>query len=105
MPQFSVYRNRNPQSKGRFPLLLDVQSDLLEPLATRVVVPLAAATSARSRLMQTLTPILKIDGKEYLLMTPQLAGIPVNALGPSVGNLIAERQAVTAALDFLIAGY
>lgn len=67
--------------------------------------PLAAATSARSRLMKTLTPMVKIDGKEYLLMTPQLAGIPVNTLGPSVGNLIGERQAVTAALDFLIAGY
>jgi toxin CcdB len=105
MPQFSVYRNRNPQSKGRFPLLLDVQSDLLEPLATRVVVPLAAAASARSRVMKTLTPIVKIDGKEYLLLIPQLAGIAANTLGPSVGNLVAERQTVTAALDFLIAGY
>lgn len=105
MAQFSVYRNRNAQSKGRFPLLLDVQSDLLEPLATRVVVPLAAAASARSRPMKTLTPILKIEGKEFLLMTPQLAGIPANTLGPSVGSLVAERQTITAALDFLIAGY
>jgi toxin CcdB len=38
MPQFAVYRNRNPASRTRFPLLLDIQSDLLEPLTTRVVI-------------------------------------------------------------------
>jgi len=54
MPQFSLYRNRNPASRARFPLLLDIQSDLLEPLATRVVVPLAPAESGRPRSMRTL---------------------------------------------------
>jgi hypothetical protein len=28
MPQFALYRNRNPASRTRFPLLLDIQSDL-----------------------------------------------------------------------------
>jgi toxin CcdB len=105
MPQFAVYRNRNPQSKARFPLLLDIQSDLLEPLGTRVVVPLTASSGKLSRSMTRLTPILKFAGKEYLLVTPQLAGIPVTALGPSVGDLAGDRQTITAALDFLIAGF
>jgi hypothetical protein len=34
MPQFAVYRNRNEATRAQFPLLLDVQSDLLEPLYT-----------------------------------------------------------------------
>ena len=33
MPQFALYQNRNPASRKRFPLLLDIQSDLLEVLA------------------------------------------------------------------------
>jgi toxin CcdB len=70
MSQFALYRNRNPASKTRFPLLLDIQSDLLEGLATRVVVPLALASAARARSMRTLTPILKFEGKEFLMMTP-----------------------------------
>lgn len=55
MPQFALYRNRNAATRARFPLLLDIQSDLLDPLATRVVVPLSPAGTARSRFMQALT--------------------------------------------------
>jgi toxin CcdB len=105
MAQFSVYRNRNPASKGRFPLLLDVQSDLLEPLATRVVVPLSAASSSRARSMDSLTPTVRFDGRDYLMVTPQLAGIASRELGPIVGNLSESRHAIVAALDFLISGY
>ena len=104
MPQFALYRNRNPGSRARFPLLLDVQSDLLAPLATRVVVPLAPATSTRSRSMRTLTPVLRFEGKEYLMLTPQLAGIPSGELGPIAGDLTSERDAVIAAMDFLLTG-
>ena len=41
MPQFDVYRNENPGTCEEFPFLVDVQAELLEELATRVVVPLA----------------------------------------------------------------
>ena len=44
MAQFAVDKNRNAATKGRFPLLLDVQSDLLEPLATRAVEPCCRRT-------------------------------------------------------------
>ena len=39
MPQFSVHRNPNPDTRAAYPLLLDVQSDLIAGLRTRVVVP------------------------------------------------------------------
>ena len=104
MPHFALHRNRNTASRTRFPLLLDIQSDLLEPLATRVVVPLTPATSARSRSMRTLTPVLRFEGKDYLMFTPQLAGIPTNELGPIAGDLTSERDAIVAAVDFLLSG-
>lgn len=105
MPQFALYRNLNQASRTRFPLLLDIQSDLLEPLATRAVVPLAPAGSARPRSMQTLTPNLRFDGKDYLMLTPQLAGIPARELGPVVGDLASHRDAIIAAIDFLLSGF
>ena len=104
MPQFSLYRNRNPASRSRFPLLLDIQSDLLESLATRVVVPLTPAGSSRPRSMRTLTPILKFEGKHYLMLTPQLAGIPARELGAVAGDLVSDRDTIVAAVDFLLAG-
>ena len=104
MPQFALYRNRNPASRARIPLLLDIQSDLLEVLTTRVVVPLMPAGTARARSMRTLTPILKFDGKEYLMLTPQVAGIPSRELGPIAGDLESDRDKIFAAMDFLLSG-
>ena len=45
MAQFSVHRNKNPRTRAEIPFLLDVQSDLLDHLDTRVVAPLAKARS------------------------------------------------------------
>ena len=104
MPQFAVYKNRNAATRGRFPLLLDVQSDLLEPLATRVVVPLSPIAAARDVAMKQLAPILTIDGKQYVMLTPQLAGVSARELGLSVGNVAGERATIIAALDLLITG-
>jgi toxin CcdB len=105
MPQFAVHRNRNTATKVRFPFLLDVQTDLLEDLGTRVVVPLAPATSATKRgAMQTLTPVCAIEGKPYVLLTPQLAGISAKELGPPIADLSHDRQAIVAALDLLFTG-
>lgn len=45
MAQFIVYRNKNARTKPIFPFLVDVQSDLLEDLQTRVVIPLSKAAA------------------------------------------------------------
>jgi toxin CcdB len=104
MPQFAVYKNRNAATRSRFPLLLDVQSDLLEPLSTRIVVPLSAVATVRDVVMKQLAPVLTIDGKQYVMLTPQLAGVSTRELGPLVGNLNSERATIIAALDLLITG-
>jgi toxin CcdB len=54
--------------------------------------------------MQTLTPTLAFEGKEYVMVTPQIAGIPVRELGPIVGEMTAERATILAAIDFLVSG-
>jgi len=105
MPQFTVHRNRNAATRSRYPLLLNIQSDLLAELGTRVVVPMTLATAvARRAAMRTLTPVLVVDDKDYLLMTPQLAGIAARDLGPPVADLSGQRPAVLAALDLLFTG-
>jgi len=105
MPQFTVHRNRNAAPRSRYPLLLNIQSDLLAELGTRVVVPMTPATAvARRAAMRTLTPVLVVDDKDYLLMTPQLAGVAARDLGPPVADLSGQRPAVLAALDLLLTG-
>ncbi len=101
MPQFAVHRHRNAATRIRFPLLLDVQTDLLGALGTRVA-PASAATNRSA--MQTINPVCNVDGKPYLLITPQLAGIAAKELGPAIADLSDDRQAIIAALDLLFTG-
>jgi toxin CcdB len=104
MPQFAVFKNRNEATRVRFPLLLDVQSDLLQPLNTRVVVPLSPAATASARAMEALTPKLTVAGKEYVMVTPQVAGISMRELGTLVDTVSSERAKIIGALDLLING-
>lgn len=104
MAQFDVYRNANPASRARIPYLLDVQSDLLDSLTTRVVVPLCKPGILKGRLAERLNPVFAVEGKEVAMLTPELAGVPAKALGEAVGNLAGQRGAIVAALDLLIAG-
>jgi toxin CcdB len=104
MPQFAVHRNPNADTKALVPFLLDVQSDLLGPLATRVVVPLYRAAALRGAVLKTLMPAFKVEGRAVIMATPELAGIPRRNLGPAVADLSAQRSAILAALDLLITG-
>lgn len=105
MPQFTVYLNRDSRSKGEIPFLLDVQSDLLSELRTRVVIPLYLKSSLSGKLMTKLSPEVQVEGKKLVLMTPQLAGISVKDLGEPVGSLAEHRGEIIAALDLLFTGF
>lgn len=104
MPQFTVYKNKNPATKARVPYLLDIQSNLLSELETRVVVPLYAATAMKGKILTVLTPVIEIEGRELVAMTPQLAGIAKKELGAEVADLTTYRNSIIAALDFLVTG-
>jgi toxin CcdB len=105
VPQFTVYRNKNPRSKAVFPLLVDIQSDLLDELQTRVVVPLSKSAGLAKKPVTHLTPILEFEGEKYVLSTPQLAGIARSDLGPAAGSLASQRHTIISAIDFLLSGF
>ncbi len=104
MAQFDVYRNRDPGSRAEYPLLVDLQADLLSDLATRVVAPLTTAGAGKPKLLGTLTPELTVEGKRYAVLIPQLAGIATKELGARIGSLSTHRDELVAALDLLITG-
>jgi toxin CcdB len=103
--QFSVYRNKNARTKATFPYLVDVQSDLLEPLNTRVVIPMTKVAALTRRPVSHLTPEVTFNGDRYVLMTPQLAGVGRAELGLHAGTLVEERQIIISAIDFLLTGF
>jgi toxin CcdB len=103
MTQFHVYRNLDGASQERFPFLLDVQSDLLESLATRVVVPLGEVDANRPPVAR-LMPVFEIDGRQLVMRTGEIAGVARKAVGKPVTSLADRRNEIVAALDVLISG-
>ena len=104
MAQFDVYRNVNPATRARIPYLLDVQSDLLDTLATRVVVPLCKPEVLRGKLAERLNPVFEVEGRKMVLLTPELAGVSRKALGKQIANLANRRDSIIAALYLVITG-
>lgn len=102
MPQFTVYRNRAQGSPA--PYLLDVQSDLLGELNTRVVAPLYPADTLGGKTVSTLTPVFELDGERLLMLTTQLAGVGKQQLGQAVADFSMHRSEIVAALDLLFTG-
>jgi toxin CcdB len=105
MARFDVHRNPGA-STATVPFLLNVQSPLLDDVATRIVIPLRKADAlgnvpAPSLLM----PRFVIDGIACVLDTPQMAAIPSPALGAAVANLESGHGVIVAALDFLFKGF
>ena len=105
MHQFGVYRNGDAGTRAQYPLLLNVQSDLIAETGTRVVVPLLPVTPGRpSPAIAGLAPVVDIDGVPHVLVVPLLAAIEVSGLGAPVTDLSSQRSIIVAALDLLISG-
>jgi toxin CcdB len=102
MAQFDVHANRS-QRQGTVPFVVDVQSDLLHGLHSRVVIPLYRR-DAVPRPLAVLNPVLVITETEVVLVTQEIAAVPPAALGPRVGSLADQRDAIVRAIDMLLSG-
>jgi toxin CcdB len=85
-------------------LVVDAQSDLLDPFSTRVVIPLVALEAA-PQAPRRLNPVLDVTGSTLILATHLLAAVPRAELGLPVGSLAPERDRIRAALDMLFLGF
>jgi len=104
MAQFDVYENTNPDTQKIVPYLLDIQANLLEDLATHVVVPLIPV-SIMGKAAKHLNPVFTIKKTNVVMSTAELAGVPARILGKKVTSLNDYRNEIIAALDFLFTGY
>lgn len=99
MARFDIFKN-----EGEAGYLLDIQSDLLSGLNTRVVVPLLPKSSAPSP-AQRLNPVFSIEGQEVVMATQYMAAVPDSEVRTRVGSLAKEQEEISAALDLLFLGF
>ena len=99
MPRHDLYRNADGTG-----FLLDVQTDLLGGLNTRIIVPVLPEHAAPHP-ARLLNPRFDIDGERHYLMTQFMASVPAAVLKSPVANLSDRYDDITRALDMIFQGY
>lgn len=102
MAQFDIYANPANGMEGGAPYVLDVQSDHLASLPTRMIVPLAIPDDFQP--LRHLNPLVEVGDERFALMTQFMAAVPRQVLGTPVGTLANRHADIVAALDFLFTG-
>ena len=99
MAQFDVYA-RVGRTKS---YVVDLQADLLDQLTLRVVAPMVMSSTAV--VISGLTPLIRFQDNEYIVLTDQLAAVSTLELQDHVGSLSADPDAIKQALDILFLGF
>lgn len=105
MAQFDVFVNPQPASRASVPYIVDVQSSLIDQLATRLVMPLSRVGVDQPRLPTSLCPLIEIDGLALSLMPHLAAPIPAKLLKKPVASLAHRAGEFAKALDAVFSGF
>lgn len=102
MSQFDVYDNPIQAARRAFPLVAVLQADLANTGRERIVAPLAPR--ARLAVAGRLAPEVEVDRTTYVLIVPRLVPIAAADLRTPRGSVVAYRDRIVAALDYLFVG-
>jgi len=103
MAQYDVYANPSNSAAAGIPYVVVIQSDLLDGLATRLVVPLAVQDTS-AKVPTTLCPVIVIKGKRLHALAHYAAPLPFKLLKRPVDNVAAQASALISAIDAVVSG-
>ena len=102
--QFDVFENPSPRMREVYPYVVDVQSDLLSALATRMVVPLAVTALASQNLPRQLCPLISVNDKPLMLVPFEAAPLDKRLLKAEITSIRDRSHEIIAAMDAVING-
>jgi toxin CcdB len=103
MSQFDVFRNPVTSARRAYPFVVVLQSDLAGDGRQRAVAP-AAPRTAFPAIAGRLTPIVRIERRELVLLVTGITTLPANSLDKVVASLAERRSDILAAIDYLFFG-
>ena len=102
--QFDVFENPSPRLRDVYPFVVDIQSDLLSALATRMVVPLAITTLSSKDLPRRLCPTFAVNGQSLMLVPFEAAPLDKRLLKTQVESLWAQSNDIISGMDAVLSG-
>ncbi|MBF0587730.1 MAG: CcdB family protein [Magnetococcales bacterium] len=101
MAQFDFYQYKKRGKPEIF--LVDIQSDLLDDMNTRVVIPIRPLDPGQKPI-RILQPTIEWALGTYYFSTSEMAAISTAELKLKMGNLSEMRSEIIAAIDLLFTG-
>jgi len=102
--QFDVYANPSARMRDVYPYVIDVQSDLLSALATRMVVPLALTNLTAHDLPRRLCPLITINAKPCMLVPFEAAPLDKRLLKEEIASVRDSAHEIIASMDAVLSG-
>jgi toxin CcdB len=102
--QYDVYPNPSPRMRDSYPFVVDIQSDLLKALATRMVVPLAVTNLPVVSLPRRLCPVFVVQGQNLMLVPFEAAPLDKRHLKAKVCAVREYAHDIVAAMDAVMSG-
>ena len=96
MAQFDIFVNPHLASRPFVPHFVDLQSDLIEQLSTRLFMPLSRAGVMQSRLPSNLCPVVEVDDERLSLLAYLAAPVSARLLKKSVFYLLCASLRISA---------
>jgi toxin CcdB len=104
LARFEVFANPSVLERKHTPYVLDVQNNHLQPLDSRVVIPLRS-TRSFPKPAHSLNPIVIVRGERLVLDTASLAPVPLAMLKRPLEKADASSADILDALDTLFGSY
>jgi toxin CcdB len=102
--QFDVYPNPSPRMHHQYPFVVDIQSELLSSLTTRMVVPLAVTGLADKDLPRRLCPVLIVRGQNLMFVPFEAAPLEKRLLKAKTASVKGRADDIIAAMDAVMSG-
>ena len=102
--QFDVHANPSPRVRDQYPFVVNIQSELLGSLATRMVVPLAVTGLGDKDLPRRLCPVLVVRGQSLMLVPFEAAPLAKRLLKTRIASVKDRAHDIVSAMDAVLSG-
>ena len=104
MGRFDVCRNPSVASRAAIPYVVNIQSDLLDSLPTRLTIPLGAMAANLNPGPKALCPLIGFGDQELSVLAHLTVAFRTRDLGKKVGSLESQSALLVRALDAVLSG-
>ncbi|REF28466.1 toxin CcdB [Xenorhabdus cabanillasii] len=99
--QFIVYEYKRA---SHYKMFVDVQSDIIDTLGRRMVIPLIESRHLSEKVNSSLFPLVRVNDEDYRVMTTELSSVSVNVTGEAIADVSSAADAIKNAINFMFWG-